>query len=147
VSVRGCERCGYNLAGLPASGTVVSCPECAHANDLAIPLQSKSGASSVFFWDKIPAALCALCVMLDRTVGTGSGRTTAMLFVAGLIGGALTAAVLTYKLMGREPQTGQPMRPRWRRLVHWVNAAVVSLVVNAALLIILLVAFGTISLR
>ncbi len=138
MSERGCIKCGYNLAGLPAAGTVVTCPECGQANDLAISRPARVNVFAPFLWAMIPWALCVVCMHFDFGQGGSSKRTKAFLAATALISGAITAGILTYTKTGREPERGRPPRTLWARLALSVCAVVASVVVNALLMFVIL---------
>lgn len=139
MSERGCIKCGHTLAGLPATGTVVSCPECGQANDLAIPMPARVKLAPPFLWAMIPVALSSLLLKASVFLSNGVALRTTVLFVtAGVLGGAITAGVLMYRVTEREPKLRGAPRPHGGRLVLTVSAFVLSMAFNAIAMFVVL---------
>jgi len=132
-------KCGYHLTGLPATGTVVMCPECGHATDLARPLPRLMGWFEPVFWGMVPAGLSVLAFVFEAVTGTAFGAIGLVFGAACLLVGAATAGGFTLERFVFEPARGRAPRPLWVRLALSMCAAAASLVVNAAILLAVVV--------
>ena len=131
MSERGCIKCGYILAGLPAVGTVVTCPECSHENNLAVSPQVRENVFTPLAWATLPMAPCALYIATEILLGIKFGYVAGFLLALGFIGGATTAVVLVHKAIGRQLETGHAPMRRGDRPALAMTFGLVSVVINA----------------
>ncbi len=131
MSERGCIKCGYNLAGLPAAGTVVSCPECGQANDLAVPLPRRIRSFEPILCGLIPVALFVLCLTFGKLFGVWNKTAVMFLLLAAVFSGGIAAGALTYQMLVRRPAMCRAPCPFWTKIALTACAGAVSGVVNA----------------
>ena len=140
MSERGCVKCGYILTGLPATGTIVTCPECGHANDIAAPLPNRAPARGragdvivPFLWGLVPGTLCAVGMRLDLWIDSRGSWRLIVLAVAGPVAGAITAGVLMFRRTGRAAENSRERSPLWARVMFMVCAMAGSVGIYAVL--------------
>ncbi len=140
MSERGCIQCGYNLAGLPAAGTVVTCPECGQQTDLSVPPPRRTVWAGPALWGMVPGGACVSAAFVVGKLAPSSTQLTAWLLIAGPCVGAISAGVLMYRAILRERERGLPMRPLRARVGASVRAAFFSLALYAWILLFLVYA-------
>jgi len=126
-------------------GTVVSCPECGHANDLAVPLPRRMGVLTPFLWGMAPVGLWVIHLVRDALVGTRSAPDTRSALVACLLVGAVITGVLRYKMFRHEPEMGREPRPLGVKAALSAGAGVVFVAGNVMILLVVVLAFALIT--
>ena len=127
MSERVCVKCGYTLAGLPAAGTVVTCPECGQQTDLSVPPMNLGCSWVPYLWAMVPTAIAAVFAEVEviahrRSAGSGSLLVLKVVVFAWII----TAAVLMYRALRRERETRSARRSRSAGLALAVCGAAAS---------------------
>lgn len=131
MTARHCTQCGYDLSGLPATGTVVTCPECAHATDLSVPFLGRVSTFAPYLWGMVPAIACAVLRKLYLLAfGRDRWDIEGLAIYFGVFGGAATTGILMYEMLRREPEAGCTLRPLWVRLALSMCAALATVFIN-----------------
>ncbi|MFO0831733.1 MAG: hypothetical protein U0637_07795 [Phycisphaerales bacterium] len=123
-----CERCGYNLAGLPPQRAVITCPECSCRNAVHRPQERLR----LFDWLTFALALAPVLLVFTLGICARSDPSVVLLMLPGLPVASVVGALLG--AMERAHATVGAQRP-WasRFFLTFVPLLFMNLAVSALL--------------